>query len=308
LLGNVGKLERLRVRVYVDEPELGRVSEGEPVTITGSGFSGAMEVDFGSTPATIDTEFGRICRRLGVDSRDEALLLALSEGWVSMDRPTAPGGASCTESRTLKAELFRAIIRTRCGTIFRGLLQLEGRAWSSRRERSMRRVLLSSLAAGVLGWCAPMASADWTDTGWMNTSHMVMVSGGPGAAGYTAASPYVYAYQAQSGQWAYATGQWQRSWTWTDYSHSPGDRWLGVYDHAVGTIGFLDGHADADYSSSSGHAAGSGPPDYDQAAETDSFLPSCWYCPITARPTSDVQNYGHASAGTDATLGSSPPA
>ena len=34
LLANIGKLDRLRVRVYVDEPELGRVAEGEPVTIT----------------------------------------------------------------------------------------------------------------------------------------------------------------------------------------------------------------------------------------------------------------------------------
>lgn len=34
LLANVGKLDRLRVRVYVDEPELGRVAEGQPVTIT----------------------------------------------------------------------------------------------------------------------------------------------------------------------------------------------------------------------------------------------------------------------------------
>ena len=34
LLANVGNLDRLRVRVYVDEPELGRVAESEPVTIT----------------------------------------------------------------------------------------------------------------------------------------------------------------------------------------------------------------------------------------------------------------------------------
>ena len=34
LVANVGNLDRLRVRVYVDEPELGRVAEGQPVTIT----------------------------------------------------------------------------------------------------------------------------------------------------------------------------------------------------------------------------------------------------------------------------------
>ena len=33
LLANIGRLDRLRVRVYVDEPELGRVSLGQPVTI-----------------------------------------------------------------------------------------------------------------------------------------------------------------------------------------------------------------------------------------------------------------------------------
>jgi len=33
LVANVGRLDRLRVRVYVDEPLLGRVAEGQPVTI-----------------------------------------------------------------------------------------------------------------------------------------------------------------------------------------------------------------------------------------------------------------------------------
>ncbi len=33
LVANVGQLDRLRVRVYVDEPELGRVQPGQPVTI-----------------------------------------------------------------------------------------------------------------------------------------------------------------------------------------------------------------------------------------------------------------------------------
>lgn len=34
LIASVGRLDRLRVRVYVDEPELGRVSIGQPVRIT----------------------------------------------------------------------------------------------------------------------------------------------------------------------------------------------------------------------------------------------------------------------------------
>src|SRR5262249_18365055 len=33
LIANIGRLDRLRVRVYVDEPELGRVSLGQSVTI-----------------------------------------------------------------------------------------------------------------------------------------------------------------------------------------------------------------------------------------------------------------------------------
>ena len=34
LVANVGRMDRLRVRVYVDEPELGRVAVAQPVTIT----------------------------------------------------------------------------------------------------------------------------------------------------------------------------------------------------------------------------------------------------------------------------------
>jgi HlyD family secretion protein len=34
LVTNVGAMDRLRVRVYIDEPELGRVALGQPVTIT----------------------------------------------------------------------------------------------------------------------------------------------------------------------------------------------------------------------------------------------------------------------------------
>jgi HlyD family secretion protein len=40
LVANVGTLDRLRVRVYVDEPELGRVAEGQPVTITWQALPG----------------------------------------------------------------------------------------------------------------------------------------------------------------------------------------------------------------------------------------------------------------------------
>jgi HlyD family secretion protein len=40
LIGNVGLLDVLRVKVYVDEPELGRVAEGQPVTITWDALPG----------------------------------------------------------------------------------------------------------------------------------------------------------------------------------------------------------------------------------------------------------------------------
>lgn len=40
LVANVGQTDRVRVRVYVDEPELGRVQEGQPVTITWDALPG----------------------------------------------------------------------------------------------------------------------------------------------------------------------------------------------------------------------------------------------------------------------------
>jgi HlyD family secretion protein len=40
LIANAGQLDRLRVRLYVDEPELGRVAEQQPVTITWDALAG----------------------------------------------------------------------------------------------------------------------------------------------------------------------------------------------------------------------------------------------------------------------------
>jgi HlyD family secretion protein len=40
LVANVGRLDKLRVRVYVDEPELGRIAIGQPVTITWDALPG----------------------------------------------------------------------------------------------------------------------------------------------------------------------------------------------------------------------------------------------------------------------------
>ena len=40
LVANIGRMDQLRVRVFVDEPELGRVAEGQPVTITWDALPG----------------------------------------------------------------------------------------------------------------------------------------------------------------------------------------------------------------------------------------------------------------------------
>ena len=40
LVMNIGQLDKVRVRVYVDEPELGRVAAGKPVTITWDAMAG----------------------------------------------------------------------------------------------------------------------------------------------------------------------------------------------------------------------------------------------------------------------------
>ena len=48
LVANVGRLDKLRVRVYVDEPELGRIAIGQPVTIAWDALPGVTwsgEVD-----------------------------------------------------------------------------------------------------------------------------------------------------------------------------------------------------------------------------------------------------------------------
>ena len=56
LIANIGLMNRLRVRVYIDEPELGRVAKDQPVTITwtalpGKKWQGVVE----RMPTTIET-------------------------------------------------------------------------------------------------------------------------------------------------------------------------------------------------------------------------------------------------------------
>ena len=64
-VANVGRLDRLRVRVYVDEPELGRVAEGQPVTITwdalpGKQWHGTVERKPGSIQALGSRQVGEV--------------------------------------------------------------------------------------------------------------------------------------------------------------------------------------------------------------------------------------------------------
>ncbi len=54
LVAAVGQLDRLRVRVYVDEPELGRVREGMPVVITWDALPGrSWKGDVETTPTQV---------------------------------------------------------------------------------------------------------------------------------------------------------------------------------------------------------------------------------------------------------------
>lgn len=84
LIANVGRLDKLRVRVYVDEPELGRVASGNPVTITwdarpGKQWNGVVERmptqvqplgtrQVGEVLATIDNPDGELVPGTNVDA------------------------------------------------------------------------------------------------------------------------------------------------------------------------------------------------------------------------------------------------
>jgi HlyD family secretion protein len=84
LVANIGQTGRLRVRVYVDEPELGRVQAGQPVTITwdalpGRTWAGTVErkpaniVPLGSrqvgeVPCTIDNPGRELVPGTNVDA------------------------------------------------------------------------------------------------------------------------------------------------------------------------------------------------------------------------------------------------
>jgi HlyD family secretion protein len=75
LVANVGRLDRLRVRVYVDEPELGRVAEGQPVTITwdalpGRQWRGTVERKPASIQALGSRQVGEVVCSIANPGRD----------------------------------------------------------------------------------------------------------------------------------------------------------------------------------------------------------------------------------------------
>jgi HlyD family secretion protein len=88
LIANIGRMDQLRVRVFVDEPELGRVSVGQPVTITwdalpGKQWQGTVE----RKPTTIQP--------LGSRQVGEVLVSIANEG-----RSLVPGTNVNAEIRT----------------------------------------------------------------------------------------------------------------------------------------------------------------------------------------------------------------
>jgi HlyD family secretion protein len=92
LIANIGRLDRVRVRVYVDEPELGRVALGQPVTIrwqamTGKEWAGTVE----RKPTSIQA--------LGSRQVGEVICTIDNHG-----RELAPGANVDTEIRTAVVE------------------------------------------------------------------------------------------------------------------------------------------------------------------------------------------------------------
>lgn len=92
LIANVGRMDRLRVRVYVDEPELGRVAVGQSVTITWDALPGRQwhgQVD--KKPVAIQA--------LGSRQVGEVVCSIANEG-----RALIPGTNVNAEIRTAEAE------------------------------------------------------------------------------------------------------------------------------------------------------------------------------------------------------------
>ena len=74
-IAEIGRLDRLRVRVYVDEPELGRVQVGEPVTITwdakpGRKWEGTVEKTATQIEALGTRQVGEVAVTIGNPGRE----------------------------------------------------------------------------------------------------------------------------------------------------------------------------------------------------------------------------------------------
>jgi HlyD family secretion protein len=92
LIAKVGKLEQLRIRIFVDEPELGRVKTAQPVTITWDGLPGRKwQATVQTMPSSVVT--------VGTRQVGEVIVLAQNPG-----RDLPPGANINAEIRTAIVE------------------------------------------------------------------------------------------------------------------------------------------------------------------------------------------------------------
>ncbi|HWQ52347.1 MAG TPA: efflux RND transporter periplasmic adaptor subunit [Bryobacteraceae bacterium] len=91
LVANVGRTERLRVRVWVDEPELGRVRVGQPVTITWDALPGRR------WQGTVEREPSEI-QALGTRQ--------VGEVWCTIDNP----GQDLIPGTNVNAEIRTSVV------------------------------------------------------------------------------------------------------------------------------------------------------------------------------------------------------
>ncbi len=119
LIANVGLLDRVRVRVYVDEPELGRVSVGQPVTIrwqarSGKEWAGTVERlppsiealgsrQVGQVLCTIDNPGGELLPGSNVDAE---IRTAVVENAVVIPRESIRHDASGDYVLTLAGDVL----------------------------------------------------------------------------------------------------------------------------------------------------------------------------------------------------------
>ena len=119
-IANIGQLDRVRVRVYVDEPELGRVSVGQPVIITwtaqpGKHWSGTVEKgatgivalgtrQVGEVLCTIDNPGHELVPGTNVDAE---IRTSVVEGAITIPRETLRREASGLGVYVLDGDVIR---------------------------------------------------------------------------------------------------------------------------------------------------------------------------------------------------------